>query len=72
MYFGDIGPNSRVMLDYFERNGAPHCEDHENPAEYILRAIGAGVNSKVTQDWAATWKASPESHEVCPLSIDHH
>eukprot|EP00026_Physarum_polycephalum_P000540 Phypoly_transcript_00541.p1 GENE.Phypoly_transcript_00541~~Phypoly_transcript_00541.p1 ORF type:complete len:1444 (+),score=259.70 Phypoly_transcript_00541:181-4512(+) len=64
VYFGDIGPNSRVMLDYFERNGAPKCEDSENPAEYILRAIGAGVSSKVTQDWPATWKASPESHEV--------
>ena len=64
VYFGDIGPNSHTMLEYFESNGAPHCEDHENPAEYILRAIGAGVNSKVTQDWAATWKASPESHEV--------
>jgi ATP-binding cassette subfamily G (WHITE) protein 2 (SNQ2) len=64
VYFGDIGPNSRTMLEYFERNGAPHCEDHENPAEYILRSIGAGANSKVTQDWAATWKSSPESHEV--------
>jgi ABC-type multidrug transport system ATPase subunit/ABC-type multidrug transport system permease subunit len=64
VYFGDIGPNSRVMLDYFERNGAPKCEDDENPAEYILRAIGAGVNSKVTQDWALTWKNSAESHSV--------
>ena len=64
MYFGDIGPDSHTMLEYFESNGAPHYEDYENPAEYILRAIGAGVNSKVTQDWTATWKASPESHEV--------
>lgn len=64
VYFGDIGPNSHIMLDYFERNGAPHCEDHENPAEYILRAIGAGVNSKVTQDWAQVWKSSPEAHAV--------
>lgn len=34
-YFGDIGPNSRVMLDYFERNGARHCNEEENPAEYL-------------------------------------
>jgi ATP-binding cassette, subfamily G (WHITE), member 2, SNQ2 len=64
VYFGDIGPNSRIMLDYFEHNGAPRCEDHENPAEYILRAIGAGVTSTVTQDWAATWKSSAEGHAV--------
>lgn len=36
----------------------------ENPAEYILRAIGAGVQAKQTQDWAATWKNSPEYNEV--------
>jgi ATP-binding cassette, subfamily G (WHITE), member 2, SNQ2 len=64
VYFGDIGNNSRIMLDYFERNGAPTCEDHENPAEYILRAIGAGANAQVTQDWAAVWKSSHEAREV--------
>jgi ATP-binding cassette subfamily G (WHITE) protein 2 (SNQ2) len=33
-YFGNIGDNSRVLLDYFERNGARRCTPEENPAEY--------------------------------------
>jgi ATP-binding cassette subfamily G (WHITE) protein 2 (SNQ2) len=31
VYFGDLGENSSTMLDYFERNGARHCEEEENP-----------------------------------------
>ena len=31
VYFGDIGPRSAVMIDYFERNGARKCSDDENP-----------------------------------------
>jgi ABC-2 type transporter len=42
-YFGDIGKNSRTLLDYFERNGARTCTQEENPAEYLLEAIGAGL-----------------------------
>ena len=34
-YFGDIGKNSRVLLDYFEHNGARVCGKEENPAEYL-------------------------------------
>ncbi|KAF9022747.1 ABC transporter protein [Hymenopellis radicata] len=32
VYYGDIGPNSRTMIDYFERNGAPACPQDANPA----------------------------------------
>lgn len=64
VYFGDIGKESRVLLDYFERNGADKCDVSENPAEYILRAIGAGVNAKSTQDWAQIWKNSSECRAV--------
>ena len=31
VYFGDIGDKSSIMLDYFEQNGAPHCDDDANP-----------------------------------------
>ncbi|KAH3679147.1 hypothetical protein WICMUC_001158 [Wickerhamomyces mucosus] len=60
VYFGDIGENSRTILDYFERNGARHCETHENPAEYILEAIGAGATASVKEDWFVIWTASQE------------
>eukprot|EP01113_Clastostelium_recurvatum_P049929 TRINITY_DN9334_c0_g1_i1.p1 TRINITY_DN9334_c0_g1~~TRINITY_DN9334_c0_g1_i1.p1 ORF type:complete len:1457 (-),score=443.50 TRINITY_DN9334_c0_g1_i1:94-4464(-) len=64
VYFGDIGPQSRIMLDYFERNGARHCEDHENPAEYILEAIGAGITGHTDKDWHDIWMASQQNADV--------
>lgn len=65
VYFGDIGENSRVMLDYFERNGARTCHKDENPAEYILQAIGAGVSAgKSSVDWADVWRNSQEKRSV--------
>jgi len=60
VYFGDIGPNSKTLLSYFERNGARHCESFENPAEYILEAIGAGATASVNEDWHEKWKNSKE------------
>ena len=64
VYFGDIGPESRTVLEYFERQGARKCDDSENPAEYILEIAGAGVNGKAEQDWPTVWKQSPEAAEV--------
>jgi len=31
VYFGEIGKNSKTLLDYFEGNGARKCDDEENP-----------------------------------------
>ncbi|RPD61629.1 pleiotropic drug resistance ABC transporter [Lentinus tigrinus ALCF2SS1-7] len=53
VYFGDIGPHSSIMLDYFHRNGARKCGDSENPAEYILEAIGAGATATTNSPEAA-------------------
>jgi ATP-binding cassette subfamily G (WHITE) protein 2 (SNQ2) len=63
-YFGDIGDNSRVLLDYFERNGARRCTPEENPAEYLLEAIGAGVGGKTDKDWVQIWRSSPEAASI--------
>ncbi|KAL2429794.1 ABC multidrug transporter MDR1 [Exophiala dermatitidis] len=60
IYFGDIGPNSRTMLDYFERNGAPRCDDDANPAEYMLDICGKAAD----RDWSEVWKSTPEAKEV--------
>ncbi|KAH6986602.1 ABC-2 type transporter [Ilyonectria destructans] len=54
VYFGDIGPNSRTLLDYFERNGARDCGNDENPAEYMLELVNG------TEDWHQVWNSSPE------------
>ncbi|KAL4786048.1 ABC-2 type transporter-domain-containing protein [Aspergillus varians] len=64
VYFGDIGEESRTLLDYFEGNGARACGSSENPAEYILEVIGAGASGKSSQDWPIIWKESTQAREV--------
>ncbi|KAK7538868.1 ABC-2 type transporter [Phyllosticta citricarpa] len=64
VYFGDIGPNSRTMLDYFESNGGRKCSDDENPAEYMLECVGAGATGKSILDWHEVWKNSNEAKAV--------
>lgn len=60
VYFGDIGPNSRVVRDYFDRHGAI-CLQGANIAEYMLDAIGAGMAPRIGQrDWKDIWLDSPE------------
>lgn len=64
MYFGDIGRNSSILVDYFVRNGAQDISPDANPAEYMLETIGAapGVSSDI--DWPVVWRASPEYKSV--------
>ncbi|KAG0647288.1 abc multidrug transporter atrI [Hyphodiscus hymeniophilus] len=59
VYFGDIGPNSRTLINYFESNGARICGKEENPAEYILENV-SGVGGGKALDWPELWKASDE------------
>ncbi|KAG2233508.1 hypothetical protein INT48_003379 [Thamnidium elegans] len=59
-YYGEIGQDSRTMIEYFETNGGPKCSPDANPAEYILEVVGAGTAGKVTKDWAEVWQSSPE------------
>ena len=64
VYFGDIGPNSSIMLDYFEKHSGVKCGVSENPAEYILNCIGAGATASAAQDWSELWNNSPECEKV--------
>ncbi|TVY17321.1 ABC transporter G family member 11 [Lachnellula arida] len=60
VYFGDIGKDAVVLLDYFRRHGA-HCPPDANPAEYMLDAIGAGQAARVgDRDWGEIFAESPE------------
>lgn len=68
MYFGDIGPDSRVLTDYFARHGA-ECPTNVNPAEFMLEAIGAGVAPRIgDRDWKDIWLESPE-HKMAKEEI---
>lgn len=63
VYFGNIGDNSRTLLDYFEANGGRRCSDGENPAEYMLEVVNKGQNDR-GEDWHSVWQASPERAAV--------
>ncbi|KAL3418763.1 ABC transporter cdr4 [Phlyctema vagabunda] len=60
IYFGDIGANSQILIDYFERNGAPRCSQQANPAEWILEVIGAAPGTVTAVDWHRVWRESSE------------
>ena len=59
MYFGDIGTSSKIMTNYFERNGARPCGEDENPAEWMLEITGSA-----SEDWPSVWNNSPEREAV--------
>ncbi|KAL0081666.1 ABC-2 type transporter-domain-containing protein [Phycomyces blakesleeanus] len=63
-YYGEIGPDARIMIDYFESNGGPSCHPESNPAEYILEVVGAGTSGKASRDWAEIWAGSKESNAL--------
>ncbi|KAG2016847.1 hypothetical protein GB937_006049 [Aspergillus fischeri] len=64
VYFGDIGENFKTLIDYFEKNGAEPCGPSDNPAEWMLRVIGAAPGSVSKRDWGKIWKSSPEYSDV--------
>jgi ATP-binding cassette subfamily G (WHITE) protein 2 (SNQ2) len=64
VYFGELGHDSEKMLKYFESNGAKKCPPKENPAEYMLEAIGAGNPDYKGQDWGDVWQKSAENEKL--------
>jgi ATP-binding cassette subfamily G (WHITE) protein 2 (PDR) len=64
VYYGDVGNNSKVLVDYFVRNGGPPCPPEANPAEWMLEVIGAAPGSHTDVDWHQAWRNSPEYAEV--------
>ncbi|KAB2576650.1 ABC transporter G family member 11 [Lasiodiplodia theobromae] len=64
VYFGDIGKDAHVLLEYFHKNGAD-CPADLNPAEWMLDAIGAGQTPRIgNKDWGDIWKDSDEFAKV--------
>ncbi|ETS84616.1 hypothetical protein PFICI_02641 [Pestalotiopsis fici W106-1] len=64
VYFGNIGADSKILLDYFHSKGAPRpCDPQENPAEYMLEIVNGGGNSH-GEDWHSVWKASDEYRDT--------
>ncbi|KAJ4311874.1 ATP-binding cassette transporter snq2 [Neodidymelliopsis sp. IMI 364377] len=64
VYFGDIGKDAHVLIDYFHRHGAD-CPPAANPAEWMLDAVGAGSAPRIgDKDWADVWTDSEEFAQV--------
>jgi ATP-binding cassette, subfamily G (WHITE), member 2, SNQ2 len=60
VYFGDIGKDAHVLIDYFHRHGAD-CPPSANAAEWMLDAIGAGIAPRIgDKDWGEIWRESGE------------
>ncbi|KAK6067384.1 multidrug resistance protein cdr1 [Seiridium cupressi] len=64
VYFGDLGENSKTLTSYFERHGADPCSLGENPAEWMLRVIGAAPGAHTDLDWPEIWRSSSECAAV--------
>lgn len=64
VYYGEVGLESRILIDYFERNGAPKYPKGENPAEWMFVAIGGAPGSHTDIDWHQAWLDSPEYQAV--------
>ncbi|KAI9099899.1 putative ABC transporter [Phlyctochytrium arcticum] len=64
VYFGDIGHNSSILIDYFCRNGAASVTEDANPAEWMLQVIGAAPGATTEIDWVNVWLNSPERAAV--------
>ncbi|KAK7981413.1 hypothetical protein PG988_003651 [Apiospora saccharicola] len=59
-----LGDESRTLIEYLERNGAPKCPDTANPAEWMLEVIQSPTDGTQGIDWFATWRESPEYQAV--------
>ncbi|GAA5915070.1 hypothetical protein JCM6882_006773, partial [Rhodosporidiobolus microsporus] len=64
VYFGEIGENSKTLIEYFHARTDKRCEERDNPAEYILDAIGAGAAAKADKDWSQLWNESDNAKKV--------
>ncbi|GME35985.1 uncharacterized protein K452DRAFT_322935 [Neofusicoccum parvum] len=59
-YDGPLGEKCSTALEYFARESGTPCGKSENPAEYLLRVVGAGSRNTTKDDWAALWRVSDE------------
>ncbi|KAF5667190.1 atpase [Fusarium heterosporum] len=76
VYFGEIGRDSATLMEYFTRNGGPPLPLKANPAEHMLKVIGAAPGVTTDIDWPAIWRQSPEyktvQHELESLKSEGH
>lgn len=60
IYFGEIGPGSRTVIEYFKRRGIADCASDANPAEWLMSITDRSNQAMMTKDWPHIWATSPE------------
>lgn len=60
VFHGELGDDSKHLIEYFESNGGKKCPPKTNPAEYMLDVIGAGDPDYSGADFADVWDQSSE------------
>ncbi|GKT83718.1 ABC drug exporter [Colletotrichum tofieldiae] len=69
-YFGPVGANGSVVVDYFAQRGFP-CPPRRNVAEFILETASTpSVKDGKRIDWNDEWLNSDE-HKAIVAEIDH-
>lgn len=71
VYFGDIGKDASVLMEYFESRGAPHCRPEDNPAEWVLDVTNNNERTSTSDPTDMITEKSPATHQASkaePLS----
>ena len=70
VFHGELGHDSKHLIEYFERSGGHRCPPETNPAEYMLEVIGAGDPDYNGPDWADVWNVSSEKQSRTEEILD--
>jgi ABC-type multidrug transport system ATPase subunit len=69
VFHGELGHDSRHLIEYFERSGGHKCAPEANPAEYMLEVIGAGDPDYNGPDWVISGMRAPKSRHAQTKSV---
>ncbi len=61
IYFGDIGPNSTTISQYFQQRGATSRAEEQNPAEWLMNVTSSLASSV---DWVKEWQNATENNLI--------
>ena len=65
VYFGDIGENSRTILNYFESQGARNVIHMKILQSIFWNVLELAATAKVDRDWYEVWISSNEYRNLC-------
>lgn len=70
LYFGDIGPDSRTVVSYFESKGAAPCRVDENPAEWLFKITSRDAATHYSEVWNVSAELSAVRNHLAYLNAN--